>query len=541
MLGHDLTLDRLYEDDPACASSLQTARGVLIEDLKKSMALFGMPGSGKTSVLILLMLALFQAGIPFILISPIAGEELGIKRYRDHADPVIRGLARALKVYTPGRDDASPVALNPDERLPWISLSQHIEGLMECFRASIPMDGPLPGILQEALYLVHWTHPLPDDPPRMSHVVSVVERIVGQRGYQGEVLHNLRAAIEGRLRSMCQGSLGSMFEPGINEPTIESLASGYSVICLDALPEEEKAKTILFYMKTLGEYVGGTPVPDGDLRLAMMIDEFHLIAGPDTNARPSEHNANPAAYASKTVMRMMREFRKRKVGLVLADQSPSNVASDVVGLAGTKMGFRLTEPNDRQRLGDAMLFTQYEYEQIARLRPGQAFLLAEGYNGPRLIQAVNIHERMNLSTPPDLAELRSWMEDESWFKETRQEINKHRLIRLTEIEEEMYGTFAVIIGEAADVARAYHAAKELDEKRSTQRRAAEVIRRLRDTLSTFQYGYWERLLGSDERHDAPALIEARASLRHAFSTRWQAPCQECINWLEKIVMSQVED
>lgn len=541
VLGHDLVLDQFWKGSPASDSPLLTARGMLIKDLKRGMALFGMPGYGKTSVLILIMLALYRARIPFFLISPIAGEELGIKRYRDHVDPVIRGLARDLRIYTPGRDDGSPVALNSLARDLRILLSTHIEGVMECFRGSIPMEGPLPGILQEALYRVHWTHPCPDDPPRMSHVVATVEDIVAERGYQGELLHNLRAAIQGRLRTMCQGSLGSMFEPGINDPSIESLASGYSVICLDALPEEEKAKTILFYLKSLGEYLGGTPAPEGPLRLALMVDEGHLIAGPDKDAKPSEKNANPAAYAAKIVRRMMREFRKRDVAFVIADQRPSNVADDVVALAGTKMAFRLTHPDDRQHLGDAMLFTRYEYEQIARLRPGQAFLLAEGFHRPKLIQAVNIHQHLDLSAPPDLGELRSWMEHEPWFQATRREIGRHRLIRLTEIEEEMFKEFSGVIGQVAEVARAYPVAKDRKERRGLQQRATELISRLREVVATFQHGYWERLIGCDVDGEPPELVQARGTLCQTFRTRWETPCQECTNLLETIIKHHVED
>ena len=145
--------------------------------------------------------------------------------------------------------------------------------------------------------------------------------------------------------------------------------------------------------------------------------EAHNIVGPTRDARPSEGNPNPRAYASKYLVRMMTELRSAGVGVVIVDQLPSAVAPEVIKSTAITIAFRLVDAEDREQMGASMLFRQQEFEEIARLRTGEAFLFAPSYHRPRKIRTINLNAEVNLNPPSD-TELMGIISKEAWYRET---------------------------------------------------------------------------------------------------------------------------
>ena len=238
---------------PDRTADMSVPRGTREKDLFKSGGFFGKSGSGKTAALIYLMLQLYMHGIPFTFFAPIRGEHLNIKRHKNHADPVIRGLANDLQIHAPGRDDVSPFQFNP---LIWnraVQFHEHIEGLLECFKGAISFFPALEGVLRDALYCVYRQYPDPTRPPVILDVLVAARKAFGEMGYRGELLDNLGGAIEARLRPLCTGTVGNVFNAGINNPPMEKMLTGYHIIQMDALNETQIALFMLFYLKTLQE------------------------------------------------------------------------------------------------------------------------------------------------------------------------------------------------------------------------------------------------------------------------------------------------
>ena len=509
------------------------ARGIHKDDLRKGLAIFGIPGTGKTTAYINLCLELYRDKIPFVFLAPIAGEQSAIKRLLNHPDPDVRGLARDLQIYTPGRDDISRLTMNP--LLLRTTLDQHIAGLMECFKGAIPFFPALEGVLQEALYLLYEEHPEVDSPPVMSDLVAVAQRVVDEKGYQGEVLSNLRAAIDVRLGSLCRGAIGRVFESNETCPTIRELTHGPCIIELDALTEEEIAIFVHFFLKSVREVLSPEPITPEYLRLAMLIDEGHLIAGADSEGSQAHEMANPKAVASHAVCRALAEFRKRKVCLAIGDQSPSNVAPDVVRLTGSKLAYQTLDEADRRTLGGAMLFSDFEVEHVARLLPGQAFFITNGYQRPRLIQTVNLHSRMDLADTPTPAELHALVASQPWYLDVRERIETTRLQRLVSAFEVFERRLAKAAKEAA-VLRAAHF-----ERKAEKKDVADVlgqIERVKASLQKqarhFEFDSFTGLLGVDQPTDPDDLVRIRHTLRTQFEVELKPKVEACIQMLSEL-------
>lgn len=168
-------------------------RGIKLDALVKHLSVFGLPGSGKTTSIYHQLMQLCSRGIPFLVLETGKSEYRLLKCLKHHKDRRIRQLAKALRVYTPG-SSVSPMRHNPLAERPGVSRDQHIENLLACFKAAMPMSGPLPALLGEALEQVYERHVDNQPPPRMAGVVAAMKRTLSSKGYSRDVDSDIRAA-----------------------------------------------------------------------------------------------------------------------------------------------------------------------------------------------------------------------------------------------------------------------------------------------------------------------------------------------------------
>jgi len=128
-------------------------------------------------------LQLFEFGVPFMVFEMARAEYRILKTLKKHVKEIVQRLARALKPYTPGMESVSPFRFNPLRRLAGIGRDEHIETILNCFKAAFPMSGPLPALLAEALELAYEEHPDPDDPPVMADLYAAARTVLEGKDY----------------------------------------------------------------------------------------------------------------------------------------------------------------------------------------------------------------------------------------------------------------------------------------------------------------------------------------------------------------------
>ena len=367
--------------------------------LKKHLFVAGASGSGKSTAVFNLLTQLYTHQIPFLVIEPAKTEYRVLKTLTDHPDSQIREMAGALRIYTPGNEDISPFRMNPLAYPDNISRDEHIGQIMTCFKAGIPLWGPLEAIISDAIEEVYRL--VPDDRtyPTMEDLLAIVQEIMESKGYEGEVQSNLKAAIETRLGSLTKRSIGKIFSSEFSQPSMEELITTPTIIEMEHLDRNTACLLTLFILSALRAEMKKRP-SGSPLAHVIVLEEAHNIVGKAGDAKGGEDSADPKAHAAEYISRMLAELRALGEGIVIADQLPSAVAPEVVKNTGTKLAGRLVALDDREFLGATMLLSPSQVEEMARLSVGEAYLYHEELHAPRRCRALNAFAYLDLENHP---------------------------------------------------------------------------------------------------------------------------------------------
>ena len=538
VLGYD------YQSRARSAANCRgVPRGVPIDALTKHLFVAGLPGAGKTTSMLNLLLQASQRGIPFVVFEPAKTEYRVLKCLREHGNSDVRRLSQELRIYTPGSEEVSPLRRNPLRVIEGIPRDQHIENILTCFKASMPMEGPLPALLGEALEQVYDDHEVPGNPPRMADLHRAAQEVLASKGYSGEVNSDLRAALEVRLGILTRRAIGRIFQCAQDAPTIGELMTSFSIVELASLPPEQACLLTLFILTAIREYVAVHPSRDGGIRLILVLEEAHNLVGRDRDAAASGENADPKAFASEFICRMLAELRALGVAIVIVDQLPSAIAPEVIKNTASKLAFRQVDNNDREVLGGSMLFGPIEIEEIARLRPGEAYLFTEGYFGPQRIRTPNLHAELDLPEPPVGGAIVPYLHDDPWFVDAA---NARVSAELDQLRREMDRFDAVrmrVAKRAAEIvarrprALAHDRADDRDRHLSELAARAQSLRQqLGSAFKTFSRDVYRPLLGSEKQTTVVQedLTTLRAQLVSRFESIITPDTQACLALLTRL-------
>jgi len=402
-----------------------------LEQLKKHMFISGVPGSGKTTAIFNQLVQLHQLDVPFLVFEPAKTEYRLLKRLRHAEKDVINhkgeALGEVLRVYTLGQEHISPLRFNPFEFPQGITLNEHVSSLEACFKGALPIStGPLPALINEAVdecYIHHgWSGTSVNDGsrlyPTLSELYDEIQAVFARKNYSGDVRGDLQTAIEVRIGSLLKRSIGRIFDTQISNPSIETLMTTPCIIELDALNEEQSNLMIMFLLSQIREYVRATRRSGAALEHVIVLEEAHNIIGKAEES--GEEGGNSKLEATKYITRFLAEVRALGEGIIIADQLPSAVAPEVIKNTNIKLAHRMVSGDDREQLGMTMLLEAGQFDDMARLPPGEAFLYKEGMYKPLRIRGEYIAAKNKYpifaTSPPDSFELVELLKQQNWHQ-----------------------------------------------------------------------------------------------------------------------------
>ena len=361
--------------------------GISLKDLAKHMLVVGTPGSGKTTFSVSLLDRLWKEHhIPFLVIEPAKNE------YR----ALIQSIPE-LQVFTPGKNFISPFIFNPFVPPKNVKLETYKSTLKTAFAAAVSMSTPLDKIFEESINNCYsdfrWldTYTVDDKGKvfNISDFIRCFQNTFDDIGYTGDAKNIGRAGVV-RLNS-----LSNLFDNYYSIP-IQDLLEKPTIIELAAIENsDQKALIIALLLLSVLAYVNANYVGEGGLKNVILLEEAHVLLDSDSNA--SQGDANPSAIAQGLVKRMLAEIRSYGVGIVIADQSPRKVSTDVVALTDMKMVFRLVESTDKQIVADSTNMSDAQIQRLSRLKPGEAFLFFNRLDEPEEVVTPDYRMQKNIS------------------------------------------------------------------------------------------------------------------------------------------------
>ncbi len=374
-------LGTVLDHDDLAAGTLRIALG----SLNRHVFVCGATGAGKSQTVRTLLegLSTRPEPVPWLVIEP-AKAEYARMAGRLPAD-------RPVLVIRPGEPDVIPACLNPLEPEPGFPLQTHIDLLRALFLASFDAVEPFPQILSHALTRCYqqagWDVALsrprnPDFEPRFPNLGDlrrVALQVVDEIGYARDVTDNVRGFIDVRIGSLRLGTPGRFFEGGHPLDVAELLERNVVLELEDIGNDQDKAFFIGAVLIRITEHLR-TRATAGPvhLRHVTVIEEAHRLL---KHADPG----SPAAHAVELFAGLLAEIRAYGEGIVVAEQIPDKIITDVLKNSAVKIVHRLPALDDRTTVGATMNLADEQSRYLVTLPPGRAAVFTDGMDKALLV------------------------------------------------------------------------------------------------------------------------------------------------------------
>ncbi|TDE28151.1 ATP-binding protein [Nonomuraea mesophila] len=380
---------------------------VPLATLNRHAFITGATGSGKSQTVRHLLEQLSRARIPWLAIEPAKSEYAAMAGRID--DP--------LTVINPSAPDGVPFSINPLEPEPGYPVQAHIDMVRALFMAAFDAEEPFPQIMSLALQRVYeatgWDvvtggavpgANVPPSVPTLEQLQQHAMDVIKEIGYGREVQADVEGFISLRLRSLRVGSAGRFFEGG-HPADIGGLLERDVVLAIeDVANDEDKAFLMGTLIIRIVEHLRmrARREKSPELRHVIVIEEAHRLLRDRGHGRASTH-------AVELLAGLLAEIRAYGEGIVVAEQIPTKLVSDVVKNTALKVVHRLPAEDDRRLVGAAMNLSEEQSRHVVSLQPGSAAVFADGMDRPLRVRVPlgESREKIVPGPPPPIRGRRS--------------------------------------------------------------------------------------------------------------------------------------
>lgn len=362
--------------------------GAPLKGFTRHALVVGMPGTGKTTFSVNLLLQFYKRGIPFLAIEPTKSE------YRAMIDAV-----PDLQVFTPGKNSVVPFIINPFLPPDGITLETFKPSLVSAFKAAFSMPSPLDILFANAIdacYVKHgWRgYSKRGDPGTqlfgLHEFVLTFREIIRNSSYSAESKGNMESAGVFRLLNLVVQN-GNIYDTENSVPLYDLLRKP-TIIELNAIDnQEQKALIMALLLINIILYTKHNQAGDGNLKNILLIDEAHVLLGGGTQTQ--EGAAEAGASTVRALQNMIVEIRSYGTGIIIADQSPQKVTKEIVGNTDVKIMFQLVQVEDKNIIAASSNMSETDEDQLSRLNTGEAYAYFRGLVEPVRIMTEDIREK----------------------------------------------------------------------------------------------------------------------------------------------------
>lgn len=368
---------------------MNTKINIDLSDVTKHILVAGVTGSGKTTTVKSILLQLHRKGIPFMIFEPAKTE------YRS-----LKNEIPELEIYRLGINDLNNFQINAFEFETGINLQTHMDYLKSVFIAAFPMYGPMPYILEQAIYKIYedygwdfisgkniYQNEVSDRRqlfPTMSDLYNAIDNVTDAVGYSSDTQSDVKGALKVRIGSMITGAKGKILNTN-SSFNIEKVLKNPTVLELENIGDnQEKVFLMGMILIKIYEYYISKGKHKKELLNLLVIEEAHRLL---ENVKSNSNNevADIKGKAMELFNDILSEVRTYGQGILVAEQIPSKISLDVIKNTNLKVIHRLYAEDDRMILAKSIGLADKQSESIIRLRTGRAIVFHDKLNEPVMI------------------------------------------------------------------------------------------------------------------------------------------------------------
>lgn len=351
-----------------CYWSTDLPASIALSDLEGHAFISGTTGSGKTTTLHRLLAGAWNDhGVPFLVLDPVKDEYSAVSSLFRGGVQVVSGAELSLNLMDawPGEDPRS-----------------HVAQVAQAFRGSFSMPSPTPYVLTQLFDSIAMQ---PGGPAgaTLYDVRDRVDAIVTSLGYAPEAQSNIRAALMTRLNVLLapirahrfawpdSDLVGKLF----NRPTVVTLA--------DLVDEEERSFVVLLLALATWARARRRRSPKSVEHL-LVLEEAHRVL-PEVSPLTDHEGGSAQRVSSQLLSSMLAEVRSLGEQVIVVDQSPSRVASDVLRNTNLKIVHRTVHPDDQAQIAGAIGLDPADSSLIGGLARGQAIVSTRQEPAPQTL------------------------------------------------------------------------------------------------------------------------------------------------------------
>lgn len=210
--------------------------------------------------------------------------------------------------------------------------------------------------------------------PTFSDLIKKVDQVVEKQGFDERLKRDYIGSIKARLEGLTVGAKGLMLNTR-RSIDFESLLDRKVVLELEEIRSgSEKSLIMGFILTNLSEAIKAKFKKSGEFDHITLVEEAHRLLSKFTPGDSPNKKQGVETFTD-----MLAEIRKYGESLVIVDQIPNKLTSEVLKNTNTKIVHKIFAQDDKEAIGNTMVLSDEQKEFLSNLEVGRAVVFTQGF------------------------------------------------------------------------------------------------------------------------------------------------------------------